>query len=67
MMLKASDIIVCDSLGIKDYIKDKYPKLTNKLKYIAYGSNTISFKDDENKILKEYDLVKNNYCLMVGR
>ena len=67
MMLKASDIIVCDSLGIKDYVEDKYPKLTNKLKYIAYGSNTISFKGDESKVLKEYKLKKNNYCLMVGR
>ena len=35
-MLKASDIIVCDSLGIKDYVDEKYPKLKNKTKYIAF-------------------------------
>jgi len=67
-MLKACDIIVCDSLGIKDYIDETYPKLKNKNIYIAYGSNEIDFKNiDEKTILEEYKLKKNNYCLMVGR
>ena len=67
-MLKASDIIVCDSLGIKDYVDEKYPKLKNRTTYIAYGSNTFDFKNiDELKILKEYNLKKDKYCLMVGR
>ena len=43
-MLESSDIIVCDSLGIKDYINEAYPKLINKCIYIAYGSNKYSFK-----------------------
>lgn len=68
LMLKATDIIVCDSLGIKDYVDITYPKLKNKTTYIAYGSNTYDFKKiNEDKILKEYKLKKNNYCLMVGR
>ena len=67
-MLKASDMIVCDSLGIKDYVDLKYPKLKEKTTYIAYGSNTFNFKGvDEANILKEYNLKKDNYCLMVGR
>lgn len=67
-MLKSSDIIVCDSLGIKDYVDEKYPKLSNRTTYIAYGSNTFDFKGiKESDILKEYNLKKNNYCLMVGR
>ena len=67
-MLKSSDIIVCDSLGIKDYVDLKYPKLKEKTTYIAYGSNTFDFKGvDEAKILKEYSLKRDSYCLMVGR
>lgn len=67
-MLNASDIIVCDSLGIKDYVDLKYPKLKDKTTYIAYGSNTFNFKNiDEKNVLEEYGLKKNNYCLMVGR
>ena len=68
MMLKSSDIIVCDSLGIKDYISDEYPKLNAKLVYIAYGSNTFDFKEiNEEEVLNKYNLKKDNYCLMVGR
>lgn len=67
-MLNASDIIVCDSLGIKDYVDLKYPKLKNITTYIAYGSNIFDFKNiDEKKVLEEYSLINNNYCLMVGR
>lgn len=67
-MLFNSDIIVCDAKGIKKYIDLKYPKLKKKTIYIAYGTNSISLKDiNENNVLKEYNLSKNNYCLMVGR
>lgn len=68
LMLKASDIIICDSLGIKDYVDETYPKLNKKTIYIAYGSNKYNFKKiDEESILKSYKLKENNYCLMVGR
>lgn len=67
-MLFNSDIIVCDAKGIKKYIDLKYPKLKKKTIYIAYGTNSINLKDtNENNVLKEYNLSKNNYCLMVGR
>ena len=67
-MLNSSDIIICDSLGIKDYVDEKYPRLNNRTMYIAYGSNTFDFKSIiESDILNEYDLKKDNYCLMVGR
>ena len=67
-MLNSSDIIICDSLGIKDYVDEKYPRLNNRTMYIAYGSNTFDFKGiTESDILNEYDLKKDNYCLMVGR
>lgn len=67
-MLNSSDIIICDSLGIKDYVDEKYPRLNNRTIYIAYGSNTFDFKSiKESEVLNEYDLKKDNYCLMVGR
>lgn len=68
LMLNASDIIVCDGLGIKEYVDNKYPKLKNKTKYIAYGYNNIDLsKVNEKKVLNKYDLEKDNYLLMVGR
>ena len=67
-MLKSSDIIICDSLGIKDYIDKKYPKVSNRTKYIAYGSNSYDFSNiNELNLLKKYNLNKDAYCLMVGR
>lgn len=67
-MLNNCDIIVCDAKGIKKYIDIKYPKLKKKTVYIAYGANEVDLSNvDEKKILKEYNLTKNSYCLMVGR
>ncbi len=67
-MLNNCDIIICDAKGIKNYIDNKYPKLKNKTKYIAYGAKKVNIENiDENKILKKYDLEKDNYLLMVGR
>ena len=68
LMLKNSDIIICDGLGIKEYVDNKYPKLKSKTKYIAYGYNDIDLsKVKEKNILKKYNLEKDNYLLMVGR
>ena len=68
LMLNNCDTIICDSLGIKEYIDKKYPNLSSKTEYIAYGYNEIDLsKINENKVLKKYNLVKNEYLLMVGR
>lgn len=67
-MLKNSDIIICDSLGIKEYVDKRYPKVKDRTTYIAYGSNKFDFTNiNELEILKKYHLKKDNYCLMVGR
>lgn len=67
-MLKNCDIIVCDAKGIKKYIDNKYPKLKNKTTYIAYGTDKIDLsKENEEQVLSEYNLKKENYILMVGR
>ncbi len=68
LMLNNCDLIVCDGLGIEKYIHNKYPKLKEKTVYIAYGCDDINFNNiDEKSILKEYNLVENEYILMVGR
>lgn len=67
-MINNCDMVICDGLGIQDYIEGKYKKLKGKTAYIAYGAREYNFDDiDEEKILKEYNLKKDGYCLMVGR
>ena len=68
LMLNNSDMIVCDGIGIKKYVDEKYPKLVSKTKYIAYGYDDIDIsKLDYKAVLKEYNLKENDYILMVGR
>lgn len=68
LMLNHCNLIICDGLGIQKYINNKYPKLKDKTRYIAYGSNQIDLSQiNETEILDEYHLISHNYCLMVGR
>lgn len=68
LMLNYSDLIICDAIGIEKYIHKKYPKLKNNTKYIAYGTNEVNINEkDEDKVLEEYKLKKDNYLLVVGR
>lgn len=67
-MLKNCDGIICDSMGIKTYLEDTYPKNIVPKYFIAYGTKKVNLDGvDEKKILREYKLKKNNYCLVVGR
>lgn len=77
MMVKWSDLVICDSINIEKYIHESYdgkgikgkdPKTT----YIAYGADLTpsKLKDDDPKLLNWYadkGLSKNNYYLVVGR
>lgn len=72
LMVKHSDLLVCDSIGIESYIKNKYDKYTPKTMFIAYGAdNKESILSDDDKKLNEwyykFNLKKNNYYLIVGR
>lgn len=68
LMLKNADAIICDGLGIKKYVDEKYSNLSKKTKYIAYGFDDIDIsKVDYKKVLNEFNLKKNDYLLMVGR
>lgn len=67
-MLLNSDIIVCDAIGIKEYIDNKYSSLKDKTIYIAYGTDDFNFANvNEEEILKKYKIKKDSYFLMVGR
>lgn len=77
MMVKYSDLVICDSITIEKYIhkcydgkgiKGKNPKTT----FIAYGAETRKSKllDDDFKLInwyKEKDLKPHEYYLVVGR
>lgn len=77
MMVKWSDLVICDSINIEKYIhksydgkgiKGKDPKTT----YIAYGADLTpsKLKDDDEKLLNWYSdkgLSKKEYYLVVGR
>jgi len=67
-MLNHCDTVICDAIGIKEYVEGKYKRLKGKTTYIAYGAKNYDFTNiNEENILKEYKLKKNEYCLMVGR
>lgn len=67
-MVRNCDLVVCDGLGIEEYMLNRYKSLKNKTTYIAYGAEEIDFTNiDENSILEEYNLIRDDYCLMVGR
>lgn len=77
MMVKYSDLVICDSVNIEKYIHEQYdgkgikganPNTT----FIAYGADlTLSkLSDDDKKMIEWYKktgLKKKNYYLVVGR
>ncbi len=72
LMIKHSDLIICDSIGIEDYIKTDYRSYKPKTTFIAYGADVEKSKlqgNDEELIkwLMENKLEKKQYYLIVGR
>lgn len=77
MMVKWSDLVICDSINIEKYIHYSYDgKAINgkdpKTTYIAYGADLSpsKLKDDDEKLLNWYadkNLSKKEYYLVVGR
>lgn len=72
LMVKHSDLLICDSKNIERYIKEDYRQYNPKTTFIAYGADieksTIS---DDNQLLlqwyKEKGIKKKEYYLVVGR
>ena len=73
MMVKCSDLVICDSVNIEKYIHDSYDgKSPIHTTFIAYGAETTQSKlaDDDEKFLNwlsDKGLEKNGYYLVVGR
>lgn len=57
-----SKLLIADSTGIMDYIKENY---SDNVKHIAYGVEIPNdFKEDH---LKEYEVIPNEYELLIAR
>lgn len=60
--VKYSDHLISDSIGIQDYLKEKYNADST---FIAYGATL--FKEPTIGILKSYDLVPYQYDMLIAR
>lgn len=72
LMVKYSDLLVCDSINIEKYIRETYAKYNPKTTFIAYGaeSRKSTLKDNDKKLVswyKEKGLKEKEYYLVVGR
>lgn len=72
MMVKHSDLLICDSRNIENYIREIYGKCNPKTTFIAYGAETQKSKlaNDDQKLIswyKEKELTAKRYYLVVGR
>lgn len=63
--IKFSDFIIADSIGIKNYILNKYKVNSEKIIQLEYGAHINEYFDL--KVLKEYLLEHNKYYLIVSR
>jgi glycosyltransferase involved in cell wall biosynthesis len=62
LAVKSSDFLISDSIGIQDYILDKYNKTSE---FIAYGATV--FKNPNNEVLSKYNVESNKYCVLIAR
>ncbi len=72
LMVKHSDLLICDSKNIESYIINEYKKYKPNTIFIAYGSDTekSSIKDEDDKIIQWYkskSIIPKQYYLIVGR
>ncbi len=77
LMVKHSDMLVCDSKNIEKYIKHEYGTYNPKTTFIAYGADILPKTEDEAAMsaaseqyhtwLKEKQLKPYGYYLIVGR
>ena len=72
LMVKHSDLLICDSKNIEKYIHESYEKYNPKTTFIAYGADVIcsSLSDTDSKIVTWFNtssIQPNQYYLIVGR
>lgn len=62
LAVKRSDFLVSDSIGIQNYIQNKYDRSSE---YIAYGADL--FKSPDVNVLEKYGIAKYSYHLLIAR
>ena len=62
LAIKSSDYLISDSIGIQDYLRDRYGK---ESKYIAYGAEP--FINPVEEVIFEYGVTKYDYNLLIAR
>lgn len=72
LMVKHSDLLICDSKNIEKYIKETYSKYKPQTTFIAYGADLEKSKlsDNDEKLnnwYKEKKVKPHEYYLVVGR
>lgn len=60
--IKQSDVLIADSRGIQEYLKNEYSASSH---FIAYGANVVHKFDKT--ILDKYNLLPNSYNLLIAR
>ncbi|AZV55544.1 DUF1972 domain-containing protein [Clostridium sp. AWRP] len=72
LMVRHADFLVCDSLGIEEYIKEEYKAYNPNTTFIAYGADIkeSALSDDDPKLLNWFyknGIKSKQYYLIVGR
>lgn len=62
LAVKSSDFLISDSIGIQNYLQEKYKKNST---YIAYGATI--FENPDEDILQKYNLEKYNFNMILAR
>lgn len=62
LAVKSSDYLIADSIGIQNYLKQKY---SINSEYIAYGANV--FNNSDENVLSTYKVEKFKYSLLIAR
>jgi rhamnosyltransferase len=72
LMVKHSDLQVCDSIGMQEYIETEYKTYNPKTTYIAYGAELDKSTINRNDSVivnwyNKFDIKRKEYYLIVGR
>ncbi|OBR89911.1 MULTISPECIES: beta 1-4 rhamnosyltransferase Cps2T [Clostridium] len=72
LMVRHADFLICDSLGIEEYIKENYKEYNPNTTFIAYGADIekSTLSDDDPKLLNWFyknSIKSKQYYLIVGR
>lgn len=62
LAVNSSDHLISDSIGIQNFLKEKYSKDST---YIAYGAHV--FENPNEEVLKEHQLEKHQYNMIMAR